>query len=596
MKTVTKRFPTKLLLAISFILLFVLSCDKEEEGFPITNDLRVLQKRIGNTVVEDGVGDLSVLSEIQLIFSHELNPSVFEAALSLSPAVSYTLAYDQSGSIVTISPETRFAYETNYTIDLPTGTYGAKGEKSVAPFSFNFTTRAFAAPKITLSSSALTFFEGEEVTITASIDNIIFDDVTFDLVFGGTANPADFIASTTSITIPAGQTSASFTITGVEADAIEGTETIIITLANVVNGNNNPPVELTLSLGDKAPALEIKGVMELDDYIDGTGGQIRAIHLTVLKDIADLSIYHIQIASNGAAPDPLDKDFVFPAQSASAGDELLVIRDIDAAAAAVYFGSNYSQFTEFQTPGMTHNGDDAILLYESDVSIESFGQPGIDGTGLFWEYTNSWAYKMGEEWYYAGVDCPVNPVGEATDATSRCQYPLFHPGLEFKGIMDLNHNGGRNLRAYHLLAYKDIADLSIFGAGIASNGQATSDGVEIPFSSISVNAGDHILVIREADISNAQAYFEGCYAKYDHIVVAPGTILSSNGDDTIELFKNNVLIETYGELGVDGTGMAWDYDDSWAYKVRGVWTYGGVGCSTSAITNATSPCPYTFCN
>ncbi len=580
----------------ALLAIVLVACKDEEEEFAITNDFRVLQVNIGGKTVTDGVADLSVLTEIQIVFSHALNTSAFESAITVSPTVAYSIAYDESGSIVTLKPDTRFDYETTYSVSLPTGTYGANGEKSIADFAFSYKTKAFLPPKITLTSNASSFFEGEVITVTATLDNLIFDDVTMVLAFDGTAvgGGVDYTSSATSLTIPAETSSVNFIITALEGDAVEGEETIIISLTNVVNGSNNPPQQLTLLLGDKAPSMEIKGVMELDNYIDGTGGQVRAIHLNVLKDIPDLSIFHIQIASNGAAPDPLDIDFAFPAQAASAGDQLFVVRDIDAAAASTYFGSNYSQFTEFQTGGMTHNGDDAILLYENGVSIESFGEPGIDGTGLYWEYTNSWAYKLGDDWYYAGVGCPENAVGEATDETSRCRYPLFSPGLEFKGIMDLNHNGGNNLRAYHLFAIQDIPDLSLFGAGIASNGQATSDGVEIPFPVMAVKAGEHILVIRDLDIANAQAYFEGCYAKFDHVIPSSG--VTSNGDDTIELFKNNVLIETYGELGVDGTGQLWDYDNTWAYKVSGQWTYGGVGCSTSATTNATSPCPYTFCN
>lgn len=580
---------------VLIITILVAGCTKDEEGFPITNDLRVLQKKIGNTVVADGVGNLSVLAEIQLVFSHALNRTAFESALSVSPDVSYSITYDETGSIVTVSPTTRFDYETNYEIELPTGSFGANGESSVEDFSFNFATQAFAPPRITLSSNANSFFEGEVITVTASIDNVIFDDVTFDLVFGGTAEGGgvDYTASATSITIPAGSLNETFTITSIEGDAVEGTESIIITLSNVINGSNNPPQELTLSLGDKAPALELKGVMELDDYINGSAGIVRAIHLQVLKDIPDLSIYHIQIASNGAPADPADIDFVFPATAASAGDQLFVVRDIDAANAAIYFGSCYATFTEFQTPGMTHNGDDAILLYENGVAIESFGQPGIDGTGLFWEYTNSWAYKLGEEWYYAGVNCVVNATGEATDATSACQYPLCSPGLEFRGIMSMFPASGR-IRAYHMIAYQDIPDLSIFGVGIASNGQATSDGVEIPLPNQSVSAGDHILLIRDLDVTSAANYFGGCYSNFDHVFTSTG--VTSNGDDTIELFKDGALIETYGELGVDGTGMIWDYTDSWAFKVGGNWTYGGVDCTAGATSNAASPCPYTFCN
>jgi hypothetical protein len=587
--------PRKLYFYLLSFALVLHSCTQEDDSLAITNDLRVLQVNIGDKLVEDGIAELSVLTQVELVFSHDLDAATFEGALTVSPSVAYTVAYDETGSIVTLSPDTRLEYETNYTISLAAGSYGSGGEQSTEEFSFSMTTKAFAPPMITLSSDVATIFEGEVATVTVTLDNEIFDAVSFDLVFGGsaTSDGVDFTSSTNSISIPAGSTEAAFTIEGVSGDEIEGEESIVISLANVVNGSNTPPVELTILLGDKAPAMELKGVMELDNYIDGSNGRVRAIHLNVLKDIPDLSIFHIQIASNGAAPDPLDIDFVFPANAATAGDQLFVVRDADAALAATYFGSDYAAFTEFQTAGMTHNGDDAILLYENGAAIESFGEPGVDGTDQYWEHTDSWAYKLGEEWYYAGVDCVENAVGEATDATSTCRYPAFSPGLEFRGILSLQPSAGR-IRAYHLIALKDIADLSIFGAGIASNGQATSDGVEITFPSQSVSAGEHILLVRDADIDRAADYFEGCYNNFDHVIPDDG--VSSNGDDTVELFKNGILIETYGELGVDGTGQFWEYADSWAYKVSGSWTYGGASCNAGADTSASSSCAYTFCN
>ena len=581
------------LISISLILSVCLcSCDDEDEGFAITNDLRVLYVSIDGDRVQSGAADVQVTAAVEMVFSHPLNRADFENALNISPALDYTVTYDESSSFVKIQPSSRLAYDESYMISLPQGTYGADGVSTKDDFSYQFSTGSFVPPTITLTVDKSSFFEGEVATVTATLSNVVFEDVTFDLVFTGSATGGgvDYTASATNLTIPAEQTEVSFTITSIDGDEIEGNEVIIISPENIVNAVYTAD-PLILSIGDKAPSMELKGVMELDDF-DATGGQIRAIQLNVLKDIADLSIFHIQIASNGAEPDPADIDFAFPAQAASAGDKLLVIRDQDAERAAAYFGSGYAIFTEFQSPGMTHNGDDAILLYENGVSIESFGEPGVDGTGLYWEYTNSWAYKMGEDWYYAGVGCAESLV-DVTDATSPCTYPEFSPGMEFKGIMDLNHSGN-NLRAYHLFALKDIPDLSVFGAGIASNGQATSDGVEIVLPNIEVKAGEHILLIRDQDVDNAAAYFEGCFSKFDHVIPTDG--LTSNGDDTIELFKDNTLIETYGELGVDGTGMFWEYDNSWAYKVSGKWTYGGVGCSTDATTNATSSCPYTFCN
>jgi hypothetical protein len=575
-----------------FGLMMVTACSDEEE-LPIADDLRVLKVEVNGIRLDEGATGISVISDVVLTFSNGLNASSFESAFTVSPAVNLDFSYDETNSIVTLSPNPRLAFGTDYTFNLPIGSYGANEEATIEAFTYNLSTSAFVAPSITMTSDVNSIFEGEVATVSVSISEIIFDDVTFDLVFGGSTTAEDFTSSVSAITIPAGETTASFTVTAVEGDAVEGEETIEIGIGNVVNASNDPPVTLTINVGDKAPALELKGVMELDNYIDGAGGRVRAIQLNVLKDIPDLSIFHIQIASNGAAPDPTDIDFVFPAQAATAGDKLFVVRDADAALAATYFGSGYAQFTEFQTGGMTHNGDDAILLYENGTSIESFGEPGVDGTDMFWEYTDSWAYKIGTEWYYAGVGCVTNAAGEATDATSSCTYPEFSPGLEFKGIMDLNHANG-NLRAYHLIAFQDISDISVFGFGIASNGQATSDGVEVSFPAMSVSAGEHILVIRDLDVDNAAAYFEGCYSKFDHVLPVDG--LTSNGDDTIELFKDNSLIETYGELGVDGTGAFWEYDNSWAYKVAGAWTYGGVGCSTDATTNATSSCSYTFCD
>lgn len=43
-----------------------------------------------------------------------------------------------------------------------------------------------------------------------------------------------------------------------------------------------------------------------------------------------------------------------------------------------------------------------------------------------------------------------------------------------------------------------------------------------------------------------------------------------NGDDAYGLFKNDVLIDIYGDGDLDGTGEAWEYVDSTAYRVPGI--------------------------
>ena len=40
--------------------------------------------------------------------------------------------------------------------------------------------------------------------------------------------------------------------------------------------------------------------------------------------------------------------------------------------------------------------------------------------------------------------------------------------------------------------------------------------------------------------------------------------------------------------------MDWAYQDSWAYKVDGVWTTGGNSCTDDSDTTCESDCPYPF--
>ena len=63
-------------------------------------------------------------------------------------------------------------------------------------------------------------------------------------------------------------------------------------------------------------------------------------------------------------------------------------------------------------------------------------------------------------------------------------------------------------------------------------------------------------------------YFADCYSEFE-IVLVGNSDISQNGDDAIELFEQGVVIETFGDIDTDGTGEAWEYMDSWAYKVDG---------------------------
>ena len=184
---------------------------------------------------------------------------------------------------------------------------------------------------------------------------------------------------------------------------------------------------------------------------------------------------------------------------------------------------------------------------------------------------------------------------DATSDDGSCIYDTgsLTNALSLQGVLDFTvPSGGSDGKAIHLVVTADVSDLSVFGIGVANNGGGT-DGMEYSLDAISASSGDDILIVRSVDAMSA--YFDDCYGEFEIVLVGSSDI-SQNGNDAIELFEQGVVIETFGEPDVDGTGESWDYMDSWAYKVGDSWTYGGVNCTDGSQTSVTSDCPYPICS
>lgn len=417
--------------------------------------------------------------------------------------------------------------------------------------------------------------------------------------------------------------------------------------------------------------LTLQGVIDFTVPSGGSDG--KALHLTAVNDIPDLSIYGGGTANNGGGTD--GQEYTFPAISVAAGESVFVVRSV--AAMESYFSVCYSAFDHVIENGSwpDQNGDDAIELFMNGEVIETFGEIDVDGTGQPWEYLDSWAYKLDGEWTYGGINCTDNTL---TIFDSSCPYPFcevpevipgctdptafnYNPGAteddgscvpviegcmveaadnydmsantacvdccEFGGCMDetaLNYDSGANVddgsciydnssltnalalqgvidftvpeggssgKGLHFVAVDDIADLSLFGGGTANNGGGT-DGQEYTFPALAVAAGESVFVVRDA--AAMEAYLGSCFGAFDH-VIEDGSWPDQNGDDAIELFENGVVIETFGDIDVDGSGEPWEYTDSWAFKVAGEWTYGVPNCTDNTPTIFDADCLYPVC-
>ncbi|MCH1584246.1 MAG: T9SS type A sorting domain-containing protein, partial [Flavobacteriales bacterium] len=181
----------------------------------------------------------------------------------------------------------------------------------------------------------------------------------------------------------------------------------------------------------------------------------------------------------------------------------------------------------------------------------------------------------------------------ATDEDGSCVYPAG--ALDLVGVIDFTVPGGGSAgKAIHLVALEDIDDLSVYGIGVANNGGG-SDGQEYTLCAGPASAGDDILIVRDA--AAMSAYFANCFGEFELVCDEDTDDISQNGDDAIELFEMGVVIETFGEIDVDGSGQAWEYTDSWAFQNdEGDWTYGGVNCTDGTANIYESSCLYPICS
>lgn len=166
--------------------------------------------------------------------------------------------------------------------------------------------------------------------------------------------------------------------------------------------------------------------------------------------------------------------------------------------------------------------------------------------------------------------------------------------LVITGVYDAQFTAGAGPKGVELYVISDIDDLSLYGIGGANNGGG-SDGEEFTFPVGPVVAGTYIYVTD--DDVDFLAFF-GFSPDYQ-----TGAMLI-NGDDAIELFENGNVIDTFGDINIDGTGEAWEYLDGWAKRFSATgpdgvifniasWEFSGIDM-LEGDTNDTTPMPFMF--
>ncbi len=592
---ISKMNNAKMNLFKLFIIVFcstlLMSCDEdyniENETYNST-EFRILKATVSDEAINSGESLPAFGLSIELIFNSPVDQGAISSGLSISNNASYSGTYDSTGSILTIAFDP-LEYESSYEISLPKGVYGQGGEQLSEDFILAFNTSEFVAPEVLLSVESNAISEGESSVISASIRQPSSEDVTIYFTFSGTAAVGeDYQLGSQSISIPIGELSGTTTIDITDDELVEGAEFLEISILSVLNGvDNDQKLRIDIKDNDVALELTLKGVMALEWASSGTNGG-KALHFKAVEDIADLSNYAIGVANNGDGSDSIE--YRFPTMAVSAGDDILLARE-DATLSS-YLGDGINAFEHvIQSDEMNQNGNDAIELYSGTTIIETYGDADVDGEGQEWEYTGGWAYKLGDGWVYSGLNCGA---GSSSTVNSNCVYPLSSSPIYFKGAMEIETDAGIRIRAYHFEALQDVADAGIYKVDIYNNGNTTIfRTVQLPNQP--ADEGENILVVRDLDVDDVPVYFTSCAEKF---TVYENTEVTSNGDDALVFLENDVPLDTLGEVGVDGTGLSWEYANSYGYRaVPGApFMFGGADCTNSATTNDDADCFYPFCN
>ena len=208
------------------------------------NDAPTVSLSGTTTVDEDGVTNATLTATLSqaaptdvvvtLAYTGTASGSDYTAS-----STTITLLVGQTTGTVTIDPASDFLSENNETViaDI-TNVTGGNGATENGTQTATVTITDNDAPTVSLSGGTTIDEDGvPNATLTATLSQAAPTDVVVTLTYTGTASGSDYTASSTTITILAGQTTGTVTIDPTSDLLSENNETVIADITNVTGGN-----------------------------------------------------------------------------------------------------------------------------------------------------------------------------------------------------------------------------------------------------------------------------------------------------------------------------------------------------------------------
>ena len=274
-----------------------------------------------NTVSEgDGVGARTVTVTLSNTASDNVTVGLSTSGTTTGGGVDYTL---NSNSLLIAAGSTTASTTLDISEDLliegtetiivdissVTNSIGIT-ENGVQTETINLTDNE-AGPTVSISSSSPIAENGGVSTVTATMSAAAAQSTTINLLFSGTAdNGTDYLRSASSITIAAGNTSGSITVTGVNDSFNDEAETVIVDIDTVSGGNGaseSGTQRETITITDDDPAPTVSLSSSVASVTESVGAN--AVTLTATLNAVAESSTSVTLSLSGTATEGAGTDY-----------------------------------------------------------------------------------------------------------------------------------------------------------------------------------------------------------------------------------------------------------------------------------------------
>jgi acylphosphatase len=255
--------------------------------------------------VNEGVGTATITAQLSSSSTQAVTVPFTVGGTAANPA-DYTIsaspitiaAGSTSGTItVTVVADGVAEPDETVIVTLGTPTNATRGATTVHTL-----TIAAQVPTVSFTAAAQTVGEGVgTATITAQLSSSSTQPVTVPFTVGGTAaNPADYTISASPITIPAGNTTGTITVTVVADGVAEPDETVIVTLGTPTNATLGATTVHTVTITGQVPTVSFTAAAQ--SVAEGVG----TATITAQLSSSSAQTVTVPFTVGGTATNPAD--------------------------------------------------------------------------------------------------------------------------------------------------------------------------------------------------------------------------------------------------------------------------------------------------